>query len=387
MRLGASWVWIAVGVVVSSCGGESERTAASGGSGSLAGHGTSGGIGRTGGDLAAGGSGGTAGHFTATGGGGAIPDGSLAPGGIGGIDAMLQPAGSGGQAGHGPAAACSFTVAPPAPAAVADSAPLDLQGQAQLMSRLDALVGRFLRGDAAVYRGRMNAHDNAGEVFNGEVDGVIPDGPALASLVEAPLDESDFYLLDASTTGIGAFLSLHGVGTGLNVCLEQAAAAPDVTNASFIAPDAEDPNSLRNTCDACAPSLWHQPSTMAFGEVDASGSYNGKASHVSVGADLERAAPCSLSFDDLVTMSGSALPNDVGFNLHDFSRSGHEMVQHMTGYVATPDANPTFGGGGADGGCFIENYFDADLYINLDDLSDYGVRNLTFKAPEEFCTV
>jgi hypothetical protein len=390
MRLGALWAWIAVGVSLSSCGdvaddtpppesaGSTNEPAATGASGGTAAHaGAKAGRGGT----SAGRGGATTGHggsrattVDTPGGGGPIPDGSLSPGGVAGIDASFDPAGSGGQAGNS---------SPSGPTPV-DPALLDAQANADLMGRLDYLVGRFVHGDVPVYRGQMSAHDNAGDVFSNQTDGVIPDGPAVATLVEVPLEGTFFSPYDVGVTGTGAFLDLHGLGTDLDLFLEQSAGDAVATRATFIGSPTET-LALMNSCNNCVPSLWHQPASIEFGEIDASSAAG--TGHVLVSASLTPAPPSTLTFDELLEVSGRIIPSDASFGLGEFTRSGNEMVKHVRGEVDTPNTDPAFPSGGADYGCFVETDYTADIYVNLDDPSDYGVQNLTFDGPVETCGI
>jgi hypothetical protein len=272
---------------------------------------------------------------------------------------------------------------PPVPSPVDDSAPLEVRARTEQLIMLDHLIGRFLRGDVPLYRGTASAHDNTGEIYAGNVDGVIPEGPAVATLVEAPLEESDFTPVRQGVMGRGAFLGLHGIGTDLAVFLIQSDSTPDLTEVSWV--NWVNGQHLAGLgCSGCVPSLWDRPAALAFAEIDASNTTS--AGHVFVSADLVRTDPCSLSFEELAEISAGTGPIDASFGMTLYKSSGRYRVYPVGGDLDVGVENDVPGAGG-NGSCTLQVWYTGEVYVNVDDLSDYGVTNLVLNAPEEACPV
>jgi len=298
-------------------------------------------------------------------------------------------ASSGGSSNGGP---CSFSVAPAVPAPAAPGASPEQQANAAELRSLDFLVGRFLRGDVAVYRGTARAKDNASVLANTEVygprpDGEIPQGPAIALLEVREASGGDWNPPRQGTQGASAYLVVHGLPADRHVIFEQPASTPGLTEVSLLSGIATTA-SLVTSCTDCGPQLLGVPPTIAFTDLTAAGTvsvfmgYAGQGggyvdvtAQVVASVDLEKAPICSLQFDDLVVLDSATGPNQIDATMSSFSRVGGEMIRQSGGSVTVGGAEP----------CPLVQSYTMDVFIDLADLGHYGIRNFQTGAPAEQC--
>jgi hypothetical protein len=341
-------------------------------------------------------------------GGGVSPDAdpSGAAGSTGGDKEQTPDAGAGGGAGAsaagaagdaadagsgGVAPACSFPMLPEAPAPVDPSAPLEAVVEGDALTRLDNLVGRYLRGEVLVYRGTASAHDNASVIADagqpGGGDEAISDGPALARLEYRPAQSYDYSPAKQSISGEAAILVLNSTLEQKRIAFSQAKTAASVTEASQIA-DAQSPSFARlvTSCASCAPNFWSNPKTIVLGDLTTSGTFAVAQQagppvnvilHTFVSARLALASPCSLTIDDLVVLDKYSGPDESYSEMDNFHLEHGEMVEHYMGRVEPPHSLYD--------GCWFDTTYTVDLFIDPNDLSHYGVRNFTIGAPYRDC--
>jgi len=316
---------------------------------------------------------------------GADPE-RTADAGAAGSAGSLSSAGSAGDAGSGGVSvACSFS-APPAASTPVDASPLEETAEGGALVVLDDLVGRYLRGDVLVYRGTANAHDNAGVI--GEAaqspnfsDETLPDGPVLAGLELRPASPDDYSPPKQNVSGDAAILTLVSALAHKHLILSQALAQQSVTEATQLTNETSS-NLLRGlvtACTSCAPKFWSQPGAIVLEDLMTSGVYSvlppsGPAVdvtlHTFVSAQLTLAAPCSLTYDDLVVLNGER-------NMAIFALEGSQMVWH---YMGTIEPSHSW----ADG-CWFGQPYTLDAFIDPSDLSHYGVRNFKLGTPVREC--
>jgi hypothetical protein len=287
------------------------------------------------------------------------------------------------------ASTCSFSgplPSPPDASLVDDYDPpsgvaVQTYAEAQGLAFLDAFVGSYLRGNTTVYTGTLSAHDNqsvlgadcvndSGECANQ----AISEGPAVASL-----DQADG----------GETLSVNSLGAQQYVVFQQNSGAPGVTTVSIILRDGTSGGNS-GTCTGCAPSFANKPHSIAIqnltstayvavtvidagpGVTDAGvilDAYAGAELNTYASTSLTLATPCDLTWNDLVALNSLSPPSSLGeTTIANFVQQGNDMVAVMQGsaYSYSPDA---------ESGC-TTNYT-LDLYVNLSNLADYGVRNYT----------
>src|SRR5262249_10011120 len=134
----------------------------------------------------------------------------------------------------------------------------------------EAFVGRWLRRDAVMYRGTIEAKDNQGlgqppppPGQAGFTDQTIPSQPAFATL------EAAKQILSSGTNYDDArVLAVHGTTTHQYVSLSQVAAQPGLTIANMILGDTS-VGGNDATCNGCAPGFAALPANLAIAALDA----------------------------------------------------------------------------------------------------------------------
>jgi hypothetical protein len=231
-----------------------------------------------------------------------------------------------------------------------------VEGQARLM--LEGYVGVYLRGETTVYRGTFGANDNQGVLGpEGGTDGFknqrFPVEAAVAAL---------------SVDSRSSSLAVHGIAAKQYVVFEQEGGS-STTSVSILLPDSSVGGNT-GVCERCVAPFATRPSSIAFSNITSSQTVNlgatGTANddvtlHTTATAALERIAPCGVTFEDLEELNGAS-----GLL---FSAQDGDWVVDLTGQ--TPDPS--------DGSLVT---YSLELYVNMDNLADYGVRNYSAtKAP------
>jgi hypothetical protein len=263
------------------------------------------------------------------------------------------------------------------------------QANAIGLKMLDTYIGRYLRGEVAIYSGTAKAHDNRSALVNSIVygprpDGVIAQGPALAVLQVRPASDSDWDPPRTNPTGTTSVLVVHGLPPDQHYILEQHSTEPGLTFVSLLSP-VSTTASMVTSCQNCAPDLSNKPASISF-DVTATGpmtvymgyAYDGGhdvniTAEVTASADLTALPLCSLTFDDLVVIESATGPNEISAN--PFKKQGNEMVYSTGGSF-------TVGGTAM---CPLVQSYTIDLYVDLNDLSHYGTRNFVAGTPSVRC--
>jgi hypothetical protein len=318
--------------------------------------------------------------------------------GCGGLSSSSGTGGANGGTGGAPGNVCSPAVVPPAPPPLDGNASVQAKAEAEQMGVLDRLFGQYLRGDIVVYRGTMQGRRSitAPAGYPAIPDEELASGPALARLAVQPAWSGDWVQTPQPPPIAGpvAILLSHSVSAAQYMVFQQAEDQPGSTAAGSITDDNSD-NFLVATCSDCAPSFWTRPATLAFsltakgtmsiweGDVSTGGAYYDVPVQTTATVDITAAAPCSVTYDELVTLNGATGPNEFAdsFGLWQFALSGTERVWHAQGsiLVASPSAH-----GRCDGQAIP---YTIDLYVKAANLAEYGVRNYVQLAPVQLCAV
>jgi hypothetical protein len=259
---------------------------------------------------------------------------------------------------------------PALPAADAGAGdPVRATVEAKRLAELDLLVGRYLRGDAAVYLGTLSAHDNQ-SVFGDPstplwLDQSIPPGEALASL---------------AVDDVQATLAVVGSSQGKGIVFRQARDSPMVTETSIIL-DSRTSGGPSASCTDCAPSFLDRPAAIAWADLDAS--YTGAEPiapyHVVSTVNLRLESPCSVTWEQLVALDVKVTTeNSPSGGLSGFAQVGEEMVWHASGAVQTVPPQPH--------NCVGQSVpYTIDLYVSRANLAVYGVRNFSAGPVQPVC--
>jgi hypothetical protein len=314
-------------------------------------------------------------------------DGAAGTGGAGGIVALPDGGGQGGAhaiacplpiptPGSVRAAGCAIATPPlPSPPSGTDPASVQAIAVAQEMRSLDDLIGRYLRGDAPVYRGSASARDN-GSAFN-------PPSPAAPIYMDTTMSSDQAIaalVLDASAGS--ATLTVTSPCEEKLIHVIQNRAAPGITQVNGVLATNQY-GGLTASCSSCAPDLLAPPATLSWIEADAT--YDQGAplptNHITSTVALQRESPCDLDWAQLVAIDANSITDGSGLALSNFARVGNEMVwQHADSVsLATPSSH------GACDGLYVP-YTD-ELYVNAFNLGTYGVRKYVAQTPVSYCAI
>lgn len=252
--------------------------------------------------------------------------------------------------------ACAFLSEPPAMPNAADAT---VQGIAEAdgLGKLDRLVGRFLREEAVVYHGTIEATQSPGADAK-----TLPEQGAIAGLTRGNEE-----LLGGEGFSGADVLVVHGVDSDAYVQFSQVKEQPGVTWVGTILGD-DSVGGDTTSCTDCAPAFAELPAKISFESLtatstiqvnDETGTPQDVTLEVDASATLDAVDPCELTFEDLLLVNHGTGP------LH-FVQEGDEMVLHDAGVAPIPPSAPGMCGGTA---------YTIDLYVNLSDLADFGVRN------------
>jgi hypothetical protein len=272
---------------------------------------------------------------------------------------------------------------PPRPPSGSGASTNQARAEAIQLNVLDALVGQYVRGDVLVYHGTTHA-DFTVQTPSGYdpiPDQSIAQGSALARLDYRPTSSSDdvppFAPDGASVTT--AVLLIHGVSNGSYTVWGQLDSQPTQTLAGGIGSRDSD-DAFFTSCAGCAPSLWNWPTSISF-DVTVTGKlevYSGNLGYadaptrLSAAADLHVVSPCDVTLDEIKGLDGATGPNEFAedIGLQSFVPEGNEIVWHRN--AATTLRYPSDRFTDCDG---LDLIYTIDLYVNVNDLGDYGVRN------------
>jgi len=157
----------------------------------------------------------------------------------------------------------------------------------------------------------------------------------------------------------------------------QQKSSPGLTYANHVLPDNAFGGDASAACTNCAPNFFVKPATLAWAGFDAhyagtfypDNSVNVAPYDITSSANLLLQSPCALTWEQISALSGGAL---------GFAQVGGEMVLHEGGSVVTVPASFRM----CDG---LSVSYKIDVYVNLSNLFDYGVRNYTASAPAALC--
>jgi len=323
-------------------------TTNTGGAGGIGGAvGTGGSVSGIGGGVA-----GIGGGVAGAGGGNAGAGGSA--GGVGGAGGA---AGIGGGMPAAGGAACAMRT-PSAPALNGDA--VHDTAVTEQFARIDQFLGRYLRGEVPTFMGPASVAETTG-VFG--TPGSISTPAAVAAVI-----------IDRDT----ATLTIADPVAHQREILTQSSASPGLTDASHVMPDLSYPGGPSGaTCAGCAPDLFAVPSTIDLTGLNAHypGQFfpDGEVSivpfDVAISASLRSLSPCALTWAQVVALNGGT---------STFMQVGNEMVQHSRGFVQTraPSARACDG---------VTIPYHLDVYVNLSNPFDFGLRNFVADDPQPVC--
>ena len=250
-------------------------------------------------------------------------------------------------------------------------ASLEAKAKRDAFEALDAAIGPFVRGESLVYDGTFEAKDNLSAAED-VPDDVLPEGPAIASLV-----------FDADATGnprVGLTVTSRTDGSHLE--LFQAIRTPHDAQVGFPGSQFTSfASSGSQSCTECLADLANRPSYIHV-DLSANGLYPAQfgfspiPSLVTASGDLSVRSAASLTFADLrvLTLLRGALS---GFVPH-----GTEVVDTVTNAIFAPAPVPPHTSHLA---CSTETDYHVDRFIESLHPARFGVRNFRVDQPITVC--
>jgi hypothetical protein len=278
---------------------------------------------------------------------------------------------------------CSFVAAPAATAIDPAAAP-DVYATEIAAGVMDGLIGSYLRGEAAVYRGTLSAHTH--ESFaDGTTDGLdpdtdIPSGPAFARIIVRKATPIEWTPAKPGVTGRIASLEVSANDSKRYVRIGQVDSLPGATFGTSIVEVRQYPSFAAGSCDGCTADFTGLPQAIAVTNLsvtDAGSLY--RDSHyidvkitTTITATLARVAPCDLRYDDLVRAASITGPEASFENAED---TGDELVWHDTGSL----------GSAAGHECTPITSYTIDRFVRKADLGTFGARHFVLGETRAVC--
>jgi len=267
----------------------------------------------------------------------------------------------------------SCTVATPTAPAADTTYLLPDEPQTDALRTLDFLIGRYLRGEVRIYRGSVSAHDDLSVASPTLTDQAIAPADALATLSfsEVPGD------------GHAATLVISPLCQTAQLVVSQNESAP--TGSQFgIEDGSPSADMFAAACVGCVPDLFSKPATVTWSDLQLENTEWQHPVQFGSTASLEQLSPCALTWEELALVRGldwnsearlegekqaSSDASEESFDLSQFHRVGDEMVYEYAGmgFVAMPTRQV----------CEPMYSFTLEVYVNLSNLADYGVRNFS----------
>jgi hypothetical protein len=293
---------------------------------------------------------------------------------------------------------CGFTTAPGAPDAAVLGLPAEQYATAAALGEYDALIGRFLRGDATVYSGNFSASvlERASDSDAYRPGGGFREGAALAALdvrATAPFD----WWPPIATPPAGsrtAVLVVHALDAKADLLFAQRSDdTPGTTWFSSVGTDSSafpGPNRLITSCASCLPPLTppaggilinggNGAQVMGTGMVPGDGGFVQVQLLTSLQGQLGRVDPCALRWTQLAQLATTTGPDEVAADpgLRGYVDSGDELVKHIVNkYIDRVLTRAT---------CGTMTSYTLDLWVKKADLGAHGVRNYTVTSTQMVC--
>lgn len=244
------------------------------------------------------------------------------------------------------------------------------------LMHLERLVGRYARGEAAIYRGSFAARDNLASLGRQYDDGVIDSVDVMASLAW-----EDGTYVDGRRDG-GWGLRVYAPSQAHRVMLHQYPDDGDITRVSLVSP--------RNTsfgvnalCHGCLTTLSAMPTVITVSPLVADGKYGNDAPlRVTAGGTLTRIPAAEVTFEHLVASTElGPRQNSPGYPAL-FVRAGDDWVRAAEDELHEPTPVP------ADQPyyeCHHVTTYSLDWYAGDQHITRYGLRNFRISKAQTCC--
>lgn len=239
------------------------------------------------------------------------------------------------------------------------------------LDRLERSVGRYARGEAAVYAGTLEVTDRA----FGRPGKRLPRGPVVASLEERA---------SLPWGGTGIVLTVVGAQHGLWLRLGQSGDDPGVTRVTRLRPLHGSPG-IAASCGGCLDDLGTRPGTIRFDRFEAVGrlgDLGGTEVRVEISGRLDLVPPAELELAEVEPVAPD-LEAFLDGESEGFTRRGGEGVRRVEGElrsrVPPPRRSPP------ETECERVTRYAAERFVDLADLGRFGVRDVELLGTEICC--
>jgi hypothetical protein len=226
----------------------------------------------------------------------------------------------------------------------------------QAASFLDGYVGQFVRGEAVLYTGTMDATTGNDVAPGSPAGSATMKGGGMFGALTLSTGSSQLMVLDPAQQNYLIF--------------SQSSGSPQTSVSPIFGYLTTGGNLV--TCASCFPSLSKRPASIDVTSLSATAQteWEGEV-YANVAANLTAVAPCSITYADIAAVNGKS---DVVSGA-SFQAEGPDMVWHMSGvYNDAPNLQ-----------CGNATPYTLDLYVTTATPWDFGVRNYTAGATTRVC--
>lgn len=269
--------------------------------------------------------------------------------------------------GVGPGAAREEVAGFPGPAG-----PVLELARRQELERLEVRIGRFVSGAVAVYAGTLEATEHRA----GREERRLPEGRVVAALEE--------HERLPGGGGPGVSLTVVSVRHGLWLRLDQPRDEPGVTRSTLLRPILASPG-ITGSCRGCLADFSRRPRTLRLERFAAAGRLRdarGTGFRVELAGRLEPVPPAELALSDLEALDPGLEPR-LRDEDRDFTPAGGEGVLRVERRLRQRVPPPA--GAPPAMRCDRVVRYAAERFVDLADLSRFGVRELRILGTEICC--
>lgn len=242
----------------------------------------------------------------------------------------------------------------------------------QELDELNRLIGRYVSGHADVYIGELEAIQSG---TGGHALRLSP-GPVVGALTRTfPSDSDEF---DASS------LIVVSPANGLWLRLTQSSDNPDVTFATLIRPRRANAGVV-GSCRRCFPNLRQRPAYISLPRFMAVGNLRDRRDstfRVQLKGHLKRLPPGALRLDQLEVLN-PGISSYLRKEAEPFKRVAGEGVRKVERHIR--QTVPPAAGAPPQTRCELDTRYTAERFVDLADLSRFGVRKITILGQRTCC--
>jgi hypothetical protein len=242
----------------------------------------------------------------------------------------------------------------------------------QELDQLNRLIGRYVTGRADVYVGELQASQSGTDLDALQ----LPTGPVVGALTRK--FSSDSNERDTSS------LIIVGLADGFWLRVTQNPAEPNVTFLTLIRPPRANAGVV-GSCRQCFPNLRQRPAYISLPRIMAVGNLHDQRNstfRIQLTGHLKRLPPSALRLEQLEVLNPG-----IDSYLHDeteaFERVASEGVRNVERHIR--QRVPPTTGAPPQTRCERDTRYTAERFVDLADLSQFGVRKITILGQRVCC--